>query len=115
MNKEKKIDFFNPEHITEAEAERIFKQYPIDFGRVTMFLNKEPGIKEAFLQYSNLYVNEFANVVGVELRPATYQKLHEILLICMTTGYMTKENLFKSKLAEAIKKGEEEDASTSPS
>ena len=115
MNKEKKINFSNPEHISEAEAERIFKQYPIDFGRVTSFFQKEPGIKEAILQYSNLYVAEFANFVGIELRPVTYQKLHEILLLCMTTGYMAKENLFKSKLAEALKKGEEEDAATSSS
>ena len=115
MNKEKKVNFSNPEHISEAEAEEIFKQYPIDFTRVTSFFQKEPGIKEAFLQYSNLYVSEFANFLGLELRPVTYQKLHEILLICMTTGYMARENLFKSKLAEALKKGEEENVSTSPS
>jgi len=103
---EKKLEFFNPEHITEQEVIEILKLFPIDFARVKGFMMKEPGIKEAFLQYSLRYLNEFGNILGIELRPNVYIKLQEILLTCLTVGYLTRENLFNTSLTKCLK-GEE--------
>jgi len=108
----KQIKFNNPEAVTEAEVLEIFSKYPIDFIRVKQFLIKEPGIREAFLSYTKKYITEFSNSVGIEFKQTVYSRLQEILLICLTAGFLTKENLFNAKLEKSLTK-DGKDATTS--
>lgn len=108
----KPLSFVNPEPVSEQEIIKIFQEFPIDFIRVRDFLFKEPGIREAFLQYTGTYINTFADTIGMELRPVVYAKLQEILLTCLTVGYLTRENFFRSKLKESFKEGEKDASST---